>query len=88
MSETTMTDLLTTIGRFMGRALTRSPLAATEDFFREGGDSHRAMQVVAELLDRYRPRDAELADRLHEELVLAMFDTGTPQALAVVFGRY
>ncbi|MFI5776812.1 phosphopantetheine-binding protein [Nocardia sp. NPDC051570] len=72
----------------MGYVLARPPLAATDDFFGAGGDSHRAMQVLSELVDRYGPQDSARAERMHEELVLAMFDDGTPHALAVVIGRY
>jgi hypothetical protein len=81
-------DLALTIGKSMGYVLAGPPLAATDDFFRAGGDSGRAMQVVSELAVRYGPDDSASAERLHEELVLAMFDDGTPQALAIVIGRY
>jgi hypothetical protein len=81
-------DLVTIIGKSMGYVLAVPPLAPTDDFFGAGGDSGRAMQVLSELVVRYGPDDSERVERLHEELVLAMFDHGTPQALAVVFGRY
>jgi hypothetical protein len=88
MSAPETGDLVTIIGKSMGYVLALPPLAASDDFFGSGGDSHRAMQVLSELVARYGPDDSALAERLHEELVLAMFDDSTPQALAVVFGRY
>jgi hypothetical protein len=88
MSEPDTGDLITIIGKSMGYVLALPPLAATDDFFGVGGDSHRAMEVLSELVVRYGPDDSARAERLHEELVLAMFDDSTPQALAVVFERY
>ena len=88
MNEQESGNLITLIGKSMGCVLALPPLAASDDFFNAGGDSHRAMQVLSELVARYGPDDSALAERLHEELVLAMFDDSTPQALAVVFGRY
>jgi hypothetical protein len=80
--------LVGVVGRSMGSVLEVAPLGATDDFFGAGGDSHRAMQVLSALVARYGPADVAESERLHEELVLAMFDDGTPQALAVVLGRY
>jgi hypothetical protein len=88
MNEPDPGDLVTVIGKSMGYVLALPALAASDDFFDAGGDSHRAMQVLSALVVRYGPDDSALAERLHEELVLAMFDVSTPQALAVVFGRY
>ncbi|MFC9434479.1 sugar phosphate nucleotidyltransferase [Nocardia sp. NPDC057030] len=88
INEVNMNGLVAIIGRSMGNVLAGPSLAATDDFFALGGDSHRAMQVVAELVVKYGPDDAALAEKLHEELVLTMFDDSTPQALATVFGKY
>jgi Phosphopantetheine attachment site len=88
MTEPDTSALVTIIGKSMGYVLALPPLAPTDDFFGAGGDSGRAMQILSELVVRYGPDDSALAERLHEELVLAMFDDGTPQALAVVIGRY
>ncbi|WP_433654919.1 sugar phosphate nucleotidyltransferase [Nocardia sp. CA-128927] len=88
INEVNMNGLVAIIGRSMGHVLACPPLAATDDFFGLGGDSHRAMQVVAELVTTYGPDDSALAEKLHEELVLTMFDDSTPQALATVFGKY
>lgn len=73
-------DLSATIGRVMGEVLVRKPLAADEDFFKCGGDSLRAVEVLQRLAaeDARHLGSPDVQARLLEEV----FENATPGALA------
>ncbi|MFE0424385.1 sugar phosphate nucleotidyltransferase [Streptomyces sp. NPDC058953] len=77
-------DLPSQIARDMGTVLECRPLGPADDFFLLGGDSLRAVDLIARLTERFEPVDPEAADRLHAELLLAVFDDASPAALADV----
>ncbi|MEU5161885.1 sugar phosphate nucleotidyltransferase [Streptomyces sp. NPDC020875] len=79
------TDELTDqIAQDMGTVLECLPPAPADDFFLLGGDSLRAVDLIARLTERFEPADAEAADRLHADLLLAVFEDASPAALAGV----
>ncbi|AEB46057.1 MULTISPECIES: phosphopantetheine-binding protein [Micromonospora] len=75
-------ELSARIGRVMGEVLVREPLGADEDFFKSGGDSLRAVEMLQRLarLDGWADRlgTPETQARLLEEV----FEVATPRALA------
>ncbi|MDG4766919.1 phosphopantetheine-binding protein [Solwaraspora sp. WMMD406] len=75
-------DLYATIGRVMGQILVRPALGADEDFFKNGGDSLRAV----ELLQRLAAEDGYSEHLGRPEVQAAMlervFEKATPRALA------
>ncbi|MEV0408885.1 hypothetical protein [Actinoallomurus sp. NPDC050550] len=82
------TDLPTVIGKVMGEVLQRGPLLAGEDFFRGGGDSLRAIEV----LQRLAVEDG-LADRMGDTelqavLLEAIFEDASPDGLAAVIAEH
>ncbi|MFD4831226.1 sugar phosphate nucleotidyltransferase [Streptomyces uncialis] len=77
-------DLPSQIAQDMGTVLECRPLGPADDFFLLGGDSLRAVELIARLTERFEPDDAVAADRLHAELLLAVFDDASPDALADV----
>jgi len=81
-------DIRRIVAREMGDVLVRPPLAPTEDFFRCGGDSLRAVELISRLIARWHPSDGEPADHLRGALLLAMFDDATLEVLAEVIERH
>lgn len=81
--EYAMSDLAAAVGATMGSVLQRQPLSPDEDFFDCGGDSLRAVELIARLV-RQRATDAASVERLRTALLLAVFDDATPVSLAAV----
>lgn len=81
-----MSELAAVVGATMGSVLERHPLSPDEDFFDCGGDSLRAVDLIARLVAQ-RTADAVTADRLRTALLLAVFDDATPRSLAAVLER-
>ncbi|MBO0611231.1 phosphopantetheine-binding protein [Myceligenerans salitolerans] len=75
------------IGETMGEVLGVAPLATDKDFFAEGGDSLRALEMVSRLGSHPSlpfARSSEAQSRLVE----AVFVDGTPAALAAVLSEF
>jgi NDP-mannose synthase len=76
------------VAKEMGNLLMRPPLHAEEDFFAFGGDSLRAIELIARLTSRWHPANGESADRLRNALLLAIFDESSPVFLARVISEH
>ncbi|MEU7822408.1 phosphopantetheine-binding protein [Catellatospora sp. NPDC049133] len=74
------------IGKEMGGVLMRPPLDKSDDFFLAGGDSLRAVELISQLVARWHPTEGEDADRLRNDLLLAIFENATPEHLAGLIG--
>jgi aryl carrier-like protein len=77
-------DLPTLIGEVMGDVLKREPLAPDEDFFDAGGDSLRAVEVLQRLVKEHDLPASVDPDELQAELLVLIFEDGSPAALAAV----
>ncbi|MFC7328618.1 acyl carrier protein [Marinactinospora rubrisoli] len=75
-------DLVRQVAAEMGAVLGRPALAADEDFFDNGGDSYRAIEIITRLVARFGPQDEAAADAMQAELLMAIFDDSTPAAVA------
>ncbi|MDW5329535.1 sugar phosphate nucleotidyltransferase [Plantactinospora sp. KLBMP9567] len=76
------------VAQEMGSVLMRPPLQRDADFFRAGGDSLRAVELVTRLTDRWRPAGGEPADELRNALLLSIFDESSPVFLAQVISEH
>jgi hypothetical protein len=77
-----------TVAEEMGNLLVRRPLDPDEDFFLSGGDSLRAVELIARLAGRFQPDDPGKSEQLHAALLLAVFDDPTPIWLGEVIGQH
>lgn len=77
-------DVMKTVSAEMGRILARPPLEPEADFFRLGGDSVRAVELIDSLSKRYDPRPGGEESPLAAQLLLAIFDEATPRGVASV----
>lgn len=86
MSDT-VNDAFSTVSEVMGDILSRRPLGPSDDFFQEGGDSLRAVELIARLLERYRHLGTHEAEQLGAELLTTVFEDATPHGLAATIAR-
>lgn len=82
-------QLSRTIGEVMGEVLVREPLSADDNFFRCGGDSLRAIEVLQRLADREGLASRVGTPEMQALLLESIFEDASPAALAnvVVRGR-
>lgn len=82
-------SLVESVAKEMGDVLLRSPLRPDADFFGSGGDSLRAVGLVARLTERWRPGGGESADALYSALLLSIFDDQpSPTYIAQVISEH
>lgn len=80
--DTLPADLPATIGTVMGEVLVREPLAPDEDFFRAGGDSLRAIEVLQRLATLEGLSDLVGSTEVQAELLECIFEDASPAGLA------
>lgn len=80
-----MTDLTETptavVAQEMGDILAMDPLDESDDFFLNGGDSLRAVELITRLCGRYAAADPDESGQLSSALLMAVFDDPTPAGL-------
>lgn len=74
-------QLCDTIGRVMGDILHRGPLSADEDFFKRGGDSLRAVELLQRLATEPGYADHLGSPEMQAVLLERVFEKATPRAL-------
>lgn len=86
-TEKDVVSVVSVVSEEMGAILSCRPLGPFDDFFQEGGDSLRAVELITRLTERYRPNGAGEADRLGSELLTVVFEDATPTGLAATITR-
>ncbi|MEU1630924.1 acyl carrier protein [Streptomyces sp. NPDC020096] len=76
------------IAQEMGHILSSDPPEGDRDFFLCGGDSVRAVELITRLVERYAGSTDDGGKRLGADLLLALFDDASPEALAAVVDEH
>ncbi|WP_238011740.1 phosphopantetheine-binding protein [Dactylosporangium sp. AC04546] len=76
------------VARTMGELLSAPPLEPADDFFIRGGDSLRAVELIARLSAAFPAPDGTPDENLGAALLLVLFEDATPQALGDAVTRH